>query len=789
MKKLFNWIINNFTYLQIYIFICCLFLISLLPIAYFWIETHVEHINLIDEQLNELKEETALKDLFNLIQQNRISAQRYFVSTSENLSSIEALNNKIHHKLQEANRIERMQGEPRSGETSLWQKVNPFDLEKKWGQITQSFPHLSSRQSESLHTVLIHDILIQLSYLGDRVGISYFEQIDQYVMIESIFLRLPTLQEYLAQLILIAEKILTNPSRELSRDRTAALIDLIESDLEYLGYGIKIHSTHGGDETHQQIVTLLKIYHTAVQQLIQIITTRILGPQDPTITLSEFQADSASVLQDGYQLWEIGLNELTRIFQAEKNFIIYRLWFVLLITILLTSFAFFLGLSLTYTGILRLSQLTQATDSFTNGDLSVRVPDNYQDEIGRQSQAFNRMAQKLEEIINHLYELLDATSALANGNLTARIQTRQDDTEFDQVALSFNKMAETFETIIGRLQEIGMMLTTSASEIASASKEQETIVVKQEATTREIAIAANEISSTAKDFANTMNEVSETAEQTSDLAVRGKDSLNNMESIMRNMVDGSTNIATKLAVLNEKASNITSVITTITKVADQTNLLSLNASIEAEKAGEYGRSFAVIAREIRRLADQTAIATLDIEKMVDEIMAAVSSSVMGVDDFTQEIRNGVKQVRTVSEQLTTIIEQVQAFTSRLELVNQGMQAQSTGAEQINEAIALLSQTARQTSEAIHQFHKTVQELNQAANELNILNPFVRGSAVDEPMIFTKNEDLKNSVEPFPKDTKQQFSKTLSNLNVATNRLKNLNIQMQPPQDKNENSES
>ena len=438
---------------------------------------------------------------------------------------------------------------------------------------------------------------------------------------------------------------------------------------------------------------------------------------------------------------------------------------MLIITISLTGFAFLLGLVLTLTGTSRLSQLTQATDKFTNGDLSARVPDQNNDEIGRQAQAFNRMAQKLEEIINHLYELQDATTALADGNLTARIHMRENDTEFDQVALSFNKMAETFETIIGRLQQIGAMLTGSAGEIATASKEQETIIVEQEATTREIAIAANEISSTAKEFANTMNEMSRVAEQTSELALTGKDSLNNMEAIMSQMVEASSSIASKLAVLNEKAGNITGVITTITKVADQTNLLSLNASIEAEKAGEYGRSFAVIAREIRRLADQSAIATLDIEKIVNEIMSAVSTSVMGVDDFTQEIRNGVEHVRVVSGQLAKIIEQVRVFTARFELLNQGMQAQSTGAEQINEAISQLSKTAEQTTLSIHQFHKTIQELNNAANELRILSPFIRA-------VQTTAESTATSIKrpvpstPSSKRSPKLIKETLSNSNTS-----------------------
>jgi|GEM_PF-669478 len=724
MKKLFDWIFNHLNSVQIFLLIRLLFLSSLLPIGYFWITTHLNQIHLIDRQLNELEEEVLLRDLFKQIQEHRLFAQRYFSGDKESLTEMHVLETHIRETLHQANMLALAHQVKQTHGPAIWEEINPTEIEAKWDKIGQKFSGLSAGESESLHTIFLHNMVIEFAYLNDRIGISYFEQIDKYILIEGMFLRLADLQEHVSKLVLIGEKILRHSSRELEGDRAAGVIDMIESDIDYIGRGIKLHAHHNIDEEHSRILNLMRIYRENIKNLIQTVETRLLDPSDPTMTLIEFQEESMMAIKTGYQLWDVGLQVLTHIFQNERAYVLYRLWAIVCITILLAGIGFFAGLITTYGSSQRLSFLTETTDRFANGDLSVRMPVLYQDQIGRQAEAFNRMAQKLEEMIHHLYELLEATSSLAKGNLTARIDIGGHDTEFDQVALSFNKMAETFETIIRRLQQIGTVLTASASEISSSLKEQEAIVVKQETTTGEIALAANEISSTAKEFASTMNEISQTAEQTSHLALTGKDALNNMESIMRKMVDASTGIGTKLAILNEKASNITSVITTISKVADKTNLLSLNASIEAEKAGEYGRSFAVIAREIRRLADQTAIATLDIEKMVNEIMTAVSSSVKGVDDFTQEIRNGVKQVRTVSEQLATIIEQVQAFTSRFQLVNEGMQGQSTGAEQINEAIAQLSQTARQTSEAIHQFHKTVQELNQVANELSILNPFL-----------------------------------------------------------------
>jgi methyl-accepting chemotaxis protein WspA len=160
------------------------------------------------------------------------------------------------------------------------------------------------------------------------------------------------------------------------------------------------------------------------------------------------------------------------------------------------------------------------------------------------------------------------------------------------------------------------------------------------------------------------------------------------------------------------------VVTTITKVADQTNLLSLNAAIEAEKAGEYGRGFAVVATEIRRLADQTAVATYDIDRMVKEIQSAVAAGVMGMDKFSDEVRRGMHEIENVSGQLTQIIHQVQALAPRCEVVSDGMQAQATGAGQITEALAQLSDAAQQTIQSLRQSTVAIDGLNQAATSMH-----------------------------------------------------------------------
>ena len=158
----------------------------------------------------------------------------------------------------------------------------------------------------------------------------------------------------------------------------------------------------------------------------------------------------------------------------------------------------------------------------------------------------------------------------------------------------------------------------------------------------------------------------------------------------------------------------------VTKVADQTNLLSLNAAIEAAKAGEFGQGFAVVAREIRRLADQSAVATPSTSsETVKEMQASVASGVMGMEKFTQEVaESAVHEVNGISGQIGRIIEQVQGLGPRFESVNEGMESQSVGARQISEAMIQLSQATRNTAESQRDAARAIQVLEQAARVLH-----------------------------------------------------------------------
>jgi methyl-accepting chemotaxis protein WspA len=362
------------------------------------------------------------------------------------------------------------------------------------------------------------------------------------------------------------------------------------------------------------------------------------------------------------------------------------------------------------------------------GETAASVKSRSLKEFSALADAFNSMTQQVQDTIERERQIAedvkgkveliqDVVTMAAQGDLTGQVMVYRDKDIISELADGIQQMLDSLNSLVARIQQSGVQVTSSATEIAATAKQQEATVTEQAATTNQIKATVTEITSTSKELVNTMNDVTEVAWKTSESANAGRSSLHSMEKTMHQMMEATESIGSKLAVLSEKAGNINTVVTTISRVADQTNLLSLNAAIEAEKAGEYGVGFAVVATEIRRLADQTAVATWDIEQMVKEMQSAVSAGVMGMEKFSEEVRRGVDDVRQVGSQLAHIIEQVDALIPRFEEVNEGMSSQAQGGQQIRDAIIQLSEAAQQTADSLRQSNGAILQLNDAASRL------------------------------------------------------------------------
>ena len=322
----------------------------------------------------------------------------------------------------------------------------------------------------------------------------------------------------------------------------------------------------------------------------------------------------------------------------------------------------------------------------------------------------------LRTITEPMQDIVGLLANLRGGDLRQRLALHRQD-EFLALEQGFNQMAGDLTGLVEHTQRSAIHVTTSVNEIAATTRQQEATAAQTAATAAEVSATSRQISATSRDLVRTMDVVSGTVEETADLAGKGQLILAHMGATMDHVMETAGSVHAKFATLNEKAGNISQVVTTIAKVADQTNLLSLNAAIEAEKAGDIGRGFSVIATEIRRLADQTAVSTYDIEQTVREIQSALAAGVMSIDKFIEDVRSGISEGTEVNDQMSQIIGQVQSLAPQVQMVNDGVQAQADSADQINHALMQLSEAAGQTVESLRQSGQAIDQLTLVANDL------------------------------------------------------------------------
>ena len=306
---------------------------------------------------------------------------------------------------------------------------------------------------------------------------------------------------------------------------------------------------------------------------------------------------------------------------------------------------------------------------------------------------------------------------VAEGDLTVRVPEAGTTDESGRLLAAIQAMTANLHNLVARVRQTSLNLGESASEFSLSGNRQETSVSGLRDSAVQIAGTARGISETSSVLMSTMEAVNTVASHTAQVASGGRSSLDDLNDAMQELQQATSSISTRLGTIREKASDISSVVTTITKIADQTNLLSINAAIEAEKAGDQGLGFLVLAREIRRLADQTAVATLDIEQMVRHMQSAVSAGVMEMDGFSAQVRRGAGVTTEVSTQLGQIMGQVQSLSERFDDVNRGMRSQSQGARQISEAMTQLMDTAQQSADALPEFNAAITRLRQAVDSL------------------------------------------------------------------------
>lgn len=341
------------------------------------------------------------------------------------------------------------------------------------------------------------------------------------------------------------------------------------------------------------------------------------------------------------------------------------------------------------------------------------------------------LAIKVSRRVRHAMEY---ASHVAEGDLTEReIRVRSSD-ETGILLNVMRQMSHRLRTMVGHLIDSGSAIDKAAGVVSTSTEEQVSVTSQLETSTGHIRDAVDRIMSTSEDLTRTVESVSEAADQTAALATTGQNDLERMRDSMEQLESSTETADRRLVTIKERASGISGIVSTITAVADQTNLLSVNASIEAEKAGDAGRGFLVVAREIRRLADRTASATLEIETSVRDVEVAIGEGVRDLGRFSEEVRRIVIDVARLSQSMGSILDQVSASNARFHELRDGVLSQAHGAGEISEVMQGLQEGTIRSIRTTESLVKASANLENAVETLgSIVSSFHLGeTTVQDP---------------------------------------------------------
>jgi len=359
-------------------------------------------------------------------------------------------------------------------------------------------------------------------------------------------------------------------------------------------------------------------------------------------------------------------------------------------------------------GICRpVSAIGAVADLIAQGDVDHDIQVNSQDEIGKLAASFARL-------IDYLKELAGAAQKISTNDLTVKISPKS---ERDALGNAFSLMLTNLTTMIRQLGTNADQLSAAATQIASSSEEMAAGAKNQTSQAAQVSTAVEEMTATILESSKNAGEAKSAAESAAATSGEG-------QKIVGDTINGMVKIADAAAqsgqIVNElaKASDrIGEIIGVIDDIADQTNLLALNAAIEAARAGEQGRGFAVVADEVRKLAERTGKATGEITEMIKGIQADSNRAVSSMDSAAKLVEIGKSLANNAGQSLDEITSVAQRVTDMINQIATATEQQSTAAEEISKNMEHISAVTKETASGADQSALAAEELSRQAEEL------------------------------------------------------------------------
>ncbi len=354
------------------------------------------------------------------------------------------------------------------------------------------------------------------------------------------------------------------------------------------------------------------------------------------------------------------------------------------------------------------------TNSALDGKLSTRG--NIEKFNGGYKEIIKGFNDTLDAVILPVKAGSDVLAIMAQGNLSAKV-TGEYKGDHQLITNSINQLSHSLSNLIGKVTEAVHATASAGNEISSSSEELAAGAQEQSSQAGDVAAAVEEMTMTILETSKNAESAAAAAKKAGEIAITGGQVVKETIEGMKRIANGSKSSSDMVTKLGKSSEEIGEIIQVIDDIADQTNLLALNAAIEAARAGEQGRGFAVVADEVRKLAERTTKATKEIAAMIKQIQKDTSSAVESMTTGNQEVEKGRQLADKAGESLNEIIKSAEQVGDIVTQVAAASQQQSAAAEQISKNVEAISNVSQQSAIGIQQIAKASEDLSMLTTNL------------------------------------------------------------------------